>query len=297
MGDMLKGRVAVITGAGNGLGRAYALSFAAQGAGVVVNDIGTSHDGYGVSHDAADAVVEKIKKDSGTAVANYGSVAVEDEADSIIQCAIDNYGRIDVLVNNAGIIRVQDIGEINTTDWDAVIRAHLYGTFYCTRKACGYMRKQGYGRIINTSSHVGLGLKGQSTYSAAKEGITGFSRSIARDMAEYGVTCNIIRPVAAWRGVVQKIDAVEALRPEDVAALVTYLASESADHINGCVFEVWRGHVGIFVEPPPVAQVLWKDGHWTPEELQQTIPGTLTKGRSREDLPYTLPWFFKPPEE
>jgi NAD(P)-dependent dehydrogenase (short-subunit alcohol dehydrogenase family) len=296
MGDMLKGRVAVITGAGNGLGRAYAISFAAQGASIVVNDIGTSHDGHGNSHDAADAVVAKIRQDGGNAIASYHSVAEEAEANNIVRCAVDNYGRIDILVNNAGIIRVQDICEINTEDWDAVIKTHVYGTFYCTRQACGYMREQGYGRIINTSSHTGLGLKGQATYSTAKEAITGFSRSIARDMAGYGVTCNIIRPIAAWRGAVKKLAAVEANRPEDIAALVTYLASEAAGHINGCIFEVWRGHVGIFVEPPPVAQVLWKNGAFTAEELQRSLPETVTRGRSPEDLPDTLPGLFKPPE-
>jgi len=159
------------------------------------------------------------------------------------------------------------------------------------------LKRQGYGRIICTSSHTGFGWKGQSTYSTAKEAITGFSRSIAREMAEYGVTCNIIRPIAAWRGVQQKLDAVEFNRPVDVAALITYLVSESADHINGCIFEVWRGHVGIFTDPPPVAQVLWKDGDWTPEELQQTMPETLTRGRSREDLPNILPGFFRPSAE
>jgi multifunctional beta-oxidation protein len=297
MGDMLRGRVAVITGAGNGLGRAYAMSFAEQGASVIVNDVGTSHDGYGNTHDAADTVAAMIRQAGGTAVANYNSVAEEEGADSIVQSAIDNFGRIDVLVNNAGIIRVRDICEINTGDWDAVIKTHVYGTFYCTRRACGYMRKQGYGRIINTSSHTGLGVRGQSTYSTAKEAIIGFSRSIARDMAEYGVTCNVIRPIAAWRGAVHKFEAVEANRPEDVAALVTYLASEAADHINGCIFEVWRGHVGIFVEPPPVMQVLWKNGSFTAEELQRTIPETLTKGRSREDLPDTLPGLFRLPEK
>jgi multifunctional beta-oxidation protein len=297
MGDMLKGRVAVVTGAGSGLGRAYAICFAERGASVIVNDIGTSHDGYGTSHNAADAVVETIKQAGGIAVADYNSVAVEEEANNIIQSAIDNYGTIDILVNNAGILRVNDICDIVTEDWDAVIKTHVYGTFYCTRKACGYMRQQGYGRIINTSSHTGLGLIGQSTYSAAKEAITGFSRSIARDMAKYGVTCNIIRPIAAWRGVKRKIDAVEVNRPVDIAALVTYLASESADHINGCIFEVWRGHVGIFVDPPPVSQILWKDGDWTPEELQKVIPETLTRGRSREDLPDTMPPFFKMPKE
>ncbi len=297
MGDMLKGRVAVITGAGNGLGRAYALSFAAQGASVVVNDIGTSHDGHGSSHEAADAVVAKIRRDGGKAVASYASVAEEAAADSIIRDAVESFGRIDILVNNAGIIRVDDICEIDAADWDAVIKTHVYGTFYCTRRACGYMREQGYGRIINTSSHTGLGFKGQATYSTAKEAITGFSRSIARDMAGYGVTCNVIRPIAAWRGAATKLAAIEANRPEDVSALVTYLASEAADHINGCIFEVWCGHVGIFVEPPPVAQVLWKDGDFTAEELARALPETLTRGRSREDLPDTLPALFKRPEE
>jgi NAD(P)-dependent dehydrogenase (short-subunit alcohol dehydrogenase family) len=297
MEDMLKGRVAVITGAGNGLGRAYALSFAVRGARVVVNDIGTSHDGYGRTHDAADAVVEQITQEGGTAIANYDSVAEEDGANRIIQSAIDNFGRIDILVNNAGILRVNDICEIVTEDWDAVIKTHIYGTFYCTRQACGYMKQQRYGRIVNVSSHTGLGLKGQATYSTAKEGITGFSRSVARDVAEYGITCNIIRPIAAWRGIKQKIGVVEVLRPIDVAALVTYLVSESADHINGCIFEVWRSHVGIFIDPPPVSQVLWKDGDWTPEELQKAMPDTLTSGKTRENLPPTLPAFFKPPDD
>ena len=294
---MLKGKVAVVTGAGGGLGKAYALSFAERGASVVVNDIGTSHDGYGITNDAADAVVEQIKKAGGTAVANYNSVAVEDEAESIIQCAVDNFGKIDILVNNAGILRVNDICEIVTEDWDLVLKTHVYGTLFCSRKACGYMRQQRYGRIINVSSHAGLGMKGQAPYSTAKEAITGFSRALARDVAEYGITCNVIRPLAAWRGIKKKVEAMEVLRPVDVAALVTYLVSESADHINGCIFEVWRSHVGIFVDPPPVSQVLWKHGDWTPEELQEAMPQTLTSGRSRENLPPTFPPFFRPPDE
>jgi hypothetical protein len=134
-------------------------------------------------------------------------------------------------------------------------------------------------------------------YSAAKEGITGFCRSVARDMGKYGVTCNIIRPIAAWRGSVPPIEALINHRPEDIAALVVYLASESADHINGCIFEVWGGHVGIFTEPPQVAQVLRKNGRWTPEELKKVIPETLTKGKSREKLPYTMPVLLKELEE
>jgi NAD(P)-dependent dehydrogenase (short-subunit alcohol dehydrogenase family) len=290
MGEMLKNRVAVVTGAGNGLGRAHAIELAAQGARVVVNDIGTSHDGRGVSNDPADKVVETIKKAGGTAVASYDSVATEEGAKKIIQTAMDSFGRIDVLINNAGIIRDDPVYEIPAEDWDAVIKTHLYGTFYCTRYATAIMKEQNYGRIINTSSHTGLGFKRHATYSAAKEGITGFSRTVARDMAKYGVTCNIIRPIAAWRGKQQTVDAVDVNQPEDIAALVVYLASEAADHINGCIFEVWRGHVGIFADPPPVQQIILKDGRWTPEELMKVIPETLTKGRAREKLPYAVPF-------
>ncbi len=297
MGEMLKDRVAVITGAGNGLGRAEAMAMAAQGACIIVNDLGTSYDGQGASGDPADRVVEEIKNAGGTAIACYDSVAVEEGANNIIRTAIDSYGRIDILVNNAGIIRNHPVYETPTEDWEAMVRTHLYGTFYCTRAATVIMKRQGFGRIINTSSHIGLGFQGQSTYSAVKEGIVGFSRSVARDMAGYGVTCNVIRPIAAWRGASVRNELVDINRPEDVATLVVYLASESADHINGCIFEVWHGHVGIFADPPPVAQTLWKDGRWTPEELAKTMPETLTRGKSREELPETLPVFFRRPKE
>jgi NAD(P)-dependent dehydrogenase (short-subunit alcohol dehydrogenase family) len=290
MGTMLKDKVAVITGAGSGLGRAHAIGMAAQGAKIVVNDIGTSFDGEGTSSSAADRVVETITQNGGTAVANYDSVATEEGAKNIIKTAIDKFGRIDILVNNAGIIRGGFIYEIKPADWDAMIKTHLYGTFYCTREAAPVMKEQKYGRIVNTSSHNGLGMRGGVAYSAAKEGITGFSRSVARDMAPFGVTCNVIRPIAAWRGAKVKVAEFEDKRVEDVAVLVIYLASEAADHINGCVFEVYNGHVGIYEEPPPVKQVLWKDGHFTAEELAQAMPLTLTKGRTREDLPETLPF-------
>lgn len=291
MGDMLKGKVAVITGAGNGLGRAHALSMAAQGAKVVVNDIGTSPNGEGSSGSPADVVVDTIKKNGGQAAACYDSVATYEGAGKIIKTAIDKFGRIDILVNNAGIIRGGFIYEISPDDWDQMIKVHLYGTFFCTRHAVNYMKEQRYGRIINTSSHNGLGQKGGIAYSAAKEGITGFSRSVARDMAEFGVTCNVIRPIAAWRGAPVKIQYFEEKRPSGVAVLVTYLASEQADHISGCIFEVHDGRIGIFEEPPSVKQVLWKNGDFTPEELAQIMPKTLTLGQSREVFPNTLPGF------
>jgi NAD(P)-dependent dehydrogenase (short-subunit alcohol dehydrogenase family) len=289
MVKLLEGRVAVVTGAGNGIGRAEAIGLAAQGAKVVVNDIGTSYDGRGTSCEPADAVVKEIRNAGNTATASYDSVATEKGADNIIQTAIDNFGRIDALVNNAGIVRdPQNIYEFKTEDWEILMKTHLYGTFYCTRRAGYYMKKQGYGRIINTSSHVGFGWKGFTGYGAAKEGIAGLTRTVAREMAEYGVTCNAIRPLAHWRGTKENLPRVAVNRPEDVAALVVYLASEAADHINGCIFEVWRGHVGIFIEPPPVREVIRKDGGWTPEELAEVIPRTLTKGRTREDFPEVL---------
>ncbi|MCX7911832.1 MAG: SDR family NAD(P)-dependent oxidoreductase [Dehalococcoidales bacterium] len=289
MAKMLEGRVAVVTGAGSGIGRAEAIGLAAHGAKVVVNDIGTSHDGHGTSPKPAEAVVREITEAGGEAVANFDSVAGEKGAESIIQAAIDTFGRIDILVNNAGVVRdPHDVDEVSPDDWEILIRTHLYGTFYCTRRACAFMKKQRYGRVINTSSHVGLGWKGFAAYCAAKEGIIGLTRTVARDMAEYGITCNAIRPIAAWRGTKENIPRVAVNRPEDVASLVVYLASEGADHINGCVFEVWRGHVGIFTEPPPVKQVLKKDGSWTAEELAEVIPKTLTRGHSRTRLPDAL---------
>jgi multifunctional beta-oxidation protein len=295
MGDMLKGRVAVITGAGNGLGRAHAISFASQGASVVVNDLGTSHDGHGAAHSHADAVVEQIIKVGGAAVANYASVTDEEGAASIIEQALKEFGRIDILVNNAGIIRHQPIDEILTVDWDLTVKTHLYGMMYCTRAATAHMKKRKYGRILCTSSHIGFGFPGQASYSTVKEGIVGFARTVAREMAPFGATCNVLRPIAAWRGTdpSMKHPLFEANQPEDVAQLATYLVSEAADHINGCIFEVLHGHVGIFVDPPPVAKTLKKDGLWTTEELAEAIPAQLTAGRSREEFPFTLPDVFK----
>jgi NAD(P)-dependent dehydrogenase (short-subunit alcohol dehydrogenase family) len=312
MGDLLKGRVAVVTGAGKGLGRAGAIGLAAQGAKVVVNDLGTTIDGSGSSRGPADEVVAEIKRAGGEAVASYASVADPGGAESIVKMAADAYGKLDVLVNNAGFTRDRMVYNIPDDEWDAVLKTNLYGTFYCLRAACRIMRQRGYGRIINTSSHAGLGNMGQASYAAAKEGIVGLTRTVAYDMGRYGVTCNAIRPVAGTRGF-QALVAEKGLReawakawgealaerrlkqmlelnqPEDVASLVVYLASERAENINGCVFEVWHGHVGIYADPPPVAQVLWKDGRWTPEELAETMPATLTKDRVRE-LPPIFPF-------
>ena len=290
MSKLLPGRVAVVTGAGSGIGRAEAIYMAQQGAKVVVNDIGTTIDGRGLSLEPADAVVRQITSDGNVAVANYDSVAVEEGANNIIQAAIYHFGQIDILVNNAGIFREQkNIADHSLDDWDPVIKTHMYGTFFCTRRACSHMRDRGYGRIINTSSHTGLGWKGSGAYAAAKEGIAGFTRTVACDMAEFGVTCNAIRPLALWRGRTNiPPENIAKNRPEDVASLVVYLTSEQADNINGCIFEVWNGHVGIFQEPPPVEKAIDKEGSWTPQELAELIPQTLTKNRSRDLDPFVL---------
>ena len=291
MSKLLEGRIAVVTGAGGGIGRAEAIGLANQGAKVVVNDIGTATSGKGFSREPADETVGLIKQSGNIAIANYDSVAVEKEAEHIVQTAIDNFGRIDILINNAGVFRDRvNIADVPTDDWNALIRTHLTGTFFTTRYACSFMRKQGYGRIINTSSHTGLGWKNSGPYGAAKEGIVGLTRTVARDMTEFGVNCNIIRPLAAWRGEPATSQTSKNL-PSDVACLVVYLASEQADHINGCIFEVWHGHVGIFTDPPPVEKVLDKEGAWTTEELANLIPQTLTKGRSRDSLPPVLQGF------
>jgi NAD(P)-dependent dehydrogenase (short-subunit alcohol dehydrogenase family) len=309
MGELLKDRVAVVTGAGNGLGRAEAIGLAAQGAKVVVNDVGASIDGTGTSGGPADKVVAEIQKNDGQAVANHDSVATEEGAGSIIQTAVDSFGRIDVLVNNAGFTRDRMVYNIDSKEWDDIIKTNLYGTFYCTRNACKIMREQRYGRIINTSSHSGLGNMGQASYSASKEGIVGFTRTVAYDMGRYNVTCNAIRPVAGTRGIQELIkekglkdnwaklwgeekaerrvrQMLELNTAEDVANLVIYLATEEAGNVNGNIFEVWHGHIGIYQLMPLPEQVLWKDGRWTPEELVDAMPETLTRDRVREREPF-----------
>jgi NAD(P)-dependent dehydrogenase (short-subunit alcohol dehydrogenase family) len=312
MGELLLGRVAVVTGAGKGLGRAEAIAMAAQGARVVVNDLGVTSDGTGASHGPADEVVARIKQDGGRAVPSYASVADVEGAESIIKTAIDRFGRLDILVNNAGFNRDRMVYNLSDEEWDSVLGVNLSGAFYCTRAACRIMKQQKYGRIINTSSHSGLGNMGQANYSAAKEGVVGLTRTVGRDMQRYGVTCNAIRPVAGTRGFIEMVkekglkeawskmwgtelaerrvrQMLEVNQPEDVAGLVIYLASEKAHNVNGCVFEVWHGHIGVYTEPPPIEQVLAKDGHWTPEELVEAMPATLTKNKTH-DLPALFPF-------
>ncbi|MBL8923346.1 MAG: SDR family NAD(P)-dependent oxidoreductase [Myxococcaceae bacterium] len=237
------GKVVVITGAGAGLGRCHALFFAKRGAKVVVNDLGGSAHGQGASSSAADKVVAEIKAAGGTAVANYDSV---EQGDKIIKTAIDSFGRIDVLINNAGILRDVSFQKMTKDDWDLIMRVHVNGAFACTHAAWPYMRDQGYGRIIFTTSAAGIyGNFGQANYSAAKLGLVGFSNTLAIEGEKKNVRANAIAPVAASRltETVMPKDMLENLKPEYVTPLVAWLAHEECTE-NGGLFEVGAGFFG-----------------------------------------------------
>ena len=295
---LLDGKVAVITGAGRGLGRSEALLFASEGAKVVINDLGGGSDGAGAASVPADEVVAEIKKMGGQAVANYDSVSTWKGGENIIKSAVDAFGKIDILVNNAGILRDRMVFNMTEDEWDIIQKVHMYGHFFCTRHACAFFRQQRSGRIINTSSQAGLGNLGQANYSAAKEGIVGFTRTVALDMGKYGVTVNCIRPIAATRltgtpelqaamekkakegggGLGLDIGAeLKRMAPEHIAPLVAYLATDAAGGINGKTFFVGGGEVGLYSEPVVVSSI-FKDGVWTVKELADLMPKSLTKG-------------------
>ncbi|XP_050514402.1 peroxisomal multifunctional enzyme type 2 isoform X1 [Diabrotica virgifera virgifera] len=237
------GRVVVVTGAGAGLGRAYALLFASRGAKVIVNDLGGGRHGDGSSSKAADTVVEEIKRNGGTAVADYNSVV---EGEKIVKTAIDNFGRIDVLINNAGILRDKSFAKISDQDWDLVHNVHLKGSFKATQAAFPYFKKQNYGRIIMTSSNSGIyGNFGQANYSAAKLGLVGLANTIAIEGAKNNVYCNVIVPTAASRLTEDILppDVFAQLKPELIAPVVAYLCHESCQE-NGSIIESAAGWAG-----------------------------------------------------
>src|SRR5437588_8858386 len=222
------GKVAIITGAGGGLGRSHALELGRRGAYVVVNDLGGAVDGSGSSHTAAEAVVQEIKAAGGEAVANYDSVSTPEGGEGIVQTAIDAYGRVDIVINNAGILRDKSFHNMTAEFVDPVIDVHLRGAFWVTRPAWIKMREQGYGRVVNTSSNSGiLGNFGQSNYGAAKMGLVGFTRVLAAEGAKYNIKANAIAPVARTRMTEDILGAmVERLDPRLVSPLVAWLAHE-----------------------------------------------------------------------
>ncbi|PVD20051.1 hypothetical protein C0Q70_20545 [Pomacea canaliculata] len=234
------GRVALVTGAGNGLGKAYALALAERGAAVVVNDLGGDIKGGGKSSKAADTVVSEIRSKGGKAVANYDSV---EEGEKLVQTALENFGRIDIVINNAGILRDKSFPRISDDDWDIIQRVHLRGSFLVTRAAWPHLRKQNYGRIIMTSSTSGLyGNFGQANYAAAKMGLLGLSNTLSKEGEKNNIICNTIAPVAGSRltQTVMPQELVDALKPEYVAPLVVYLCHESCP-VSGKLFELGAG--------------------------------------------------------
>jgi NAD(P)-dependent dehydrogenase (short-subunit alcohol dehydrogenase family) len=285
------GRVVIVTGAGGGLGRAHALAFAAEGASVVVNDIGTSREGEGASSGPAQAVVDEIIAAGGEAYANTDDVADWSGAESLVRTAVEQFGRLDVLVNNAGFLRDRMLISTSEEEWDAVVRVHLKGHFCTLRHAGAYWREQSKSgaevdaRIVNTSSGAGLmGSVGQGNYSAAKAGIVGLTLVASAELARYGVTANAIAPAARTRmtevampEMMKKPEVgFDAMAPENVSPLVVWLGSAASRDVTGRVFEVEGGVIGIadgWQHGPRVD----KGSRWEPAEVGGVVHELLVK--------------------
>jgi NAD(P)-dependent dehydrogenase (short-subunit alcohol dehydrogenase family) len=237
-------RVAVVTGAGGGLGRAHALLLASRGAKVVVNDLGGAMDGTGEGSTAAEKVVKEITDAGGEAVPNYDSVSEWDSAQNIIKTAIDAYGKLDILINNAGILRDKSMLKMDIQDWDLIIAVHLSGTFFCTKAAFPHMRESSYGRVLSTASAAGLyGNFGQTNYAAAKLGIAGMMNSVKLEGAKYNIKANTLVPVAGTRltATVMPPQIVDKLKPEFVSPVAAYLVSEGCE-LSGAMIVAGAGY-------------------------------------------------------
>ncbi|MBT3363731.1 MAG: SDR family NAD(P)-dependent oxidoreductase [Chloroflexi bacterium] len=290
MGDALKDRVAVVTGSGQGMGKAIAMGIAAQGAKVITNNRKAGTEGGD-----AQTVVDEIVKAGGQATAVFGDAAKWDDAKNLIDTAVNTYGRIDILVNNAGADFPRMMWNMTEEDWDRCVGAVLKTAFNCSRFASAYMREQRYGRIINNTSSAWLGTVGHVNYGAAKAGVVGLTRATAREVGKYGVTCNCFAATAKTRmtvnpgveagmkkryeqGLITKERLDEMLNPPEidtVAPLVIYLASEKAADINGHIFDILGGKLALYSEPEQIKSIIKDDGIWTQDELWAKIPKTL----------------------
>lgn len=278
---VLNGKVGVVTGAGRGIGREICLSFAQEGAKVVVNDLGGDRDGSGEGK-IADEVVKEIQDLGGEAVANYDSVGTVEGGENLFKTTIDAFGEMDFLVNNAGILRDRTLYNMEESDWDAIMEVHLKGHYNCTRPFVRYIRDENRlnCRILNMSSVSGLyGNFGQTNYGAAKAGIAGFSRSLALEVAKYKCTVNTISPGAATRLTIDLIEAAGrkydendwTQGPEQIAPVVTWLCSEEANDITSQIIHSQGGILGI-MQQPAVIKSFTSDNLWTIDQLNQLMP-------------------------
>lgn len=307
MTQLCKDRVVVITGAGRGLGREYALEFARHGAKVVVNDLGTSPDGSSNAAGPAQAVVDEIRAMGGQAVANNDDVSDVDGAKRMIQTAIDTFGGLDILVNNAAILRDRMLINMEVEDWDAVIRVHLRGTFVPMRHAGNYWReeakagRQRAARVINTSSSAGLfGNIGQTCYGAAKAGVACMSNVAAEEMGRYGVTVNTIYPSGSTRHTeallksgrlkpgFTAVEGFDPLDPSNVAPLVVWLGSEQSGDITARVFGARGGRITV-AEGWHAGPHVEKPGRWDVAELGEQIPGLVKRAARNANLDGVIP--------
>ena len=280
---LLENKVVVVTGAGGGIGRDFALAMSAEGAKLVVNDLGASVSGEGKDAGPAQKVVDEIKARGGAAVPNTDSVAEWEAANRIVKTAIDAFGRIDCVVNNAGILRDRFFFNMSIEEWRAVIDVHLNGSFYVARAAAPYFKSQNSGSYVNMTSTSGLiGNFGQANYAAAKLGIVGLSKSMALDMAKYHVRSNCIAPFA-WSRMIGTIPAdtpdqqarlekIKRMETAKIAPLAVYLASDLAEGVSGQIFGVRANEIFLFSQHRPVRSVHRAEG-WTPETIaEQAIP-------------------------
>ena len=301
MGNRVEGKVAIVTGAGRGIGREVARWLARDGAKVVVNDLGGAVDGTGDSATPADQTVSEITAEGGQAVASYDSVADFDGAGRIVQKAIEQFGRVDILCHPAGILRDRMVFNMTEAEWDAVLQVHLYGAFNMVRNVSPHMINQRYGRIVLFSSGSGLGASGQANYAAAKEGMVGFARAVSKELQQYGIMVNAVYPGGSTRMTdtvpqsttelrqqqrsaaglpIQPIPAElppENRDPENNAPKVVYLSSEAAEGTTGQVFGTSGWALSLY-SPRHVIKSIHKEGRWTLDELDQQIPFSLGSG-------------------